>query len=553
VLWKKILIVSAAVIVILVMTVYVFLSFFDFNKLKPVISRAVKDATGRALTIAGDIDVRFGFTSTLSAEDISFQNAPWGSRPQLGTLKHLEVKVKLLPLILGKFKFTHLVITEPDIIFEINPAGKSNFEFETLGGFDYTTLPVLIFNDVNIENGYFTYRQGPADKTYTVRLDRINAVIPGLDKSIQLDFRGALEDIPLALKGTIGPILAWIDPGHPLPVDLKATAGSAFLNVKGEVRDPVNFKDFSLAITAGGPSTLEITGMAGVKDVPELGAFELEAQVADSAPKIYKISSFKIAFADIDADGSLELDLSQKIPRVKANLSSQQWDLRPLMATSEKKETGKSKPKKSDQKRDRVFSRTPWPLDAQKVLNADIKIRNKQVLLPNLALNDVMIDILLENGNLAVEPIKFVIGGSSADGQFKLNLQQEIPKLAVAVNIDQLDLAPMLDQLGYRDTLEGKMDVDLNLSGRGRSLADQMAGLNGEVTISMVDGRTESKHLEKLEKYLGTGVLRMLNPFERQDPYMQVNCFFNRIGIKDGLADCKLLLDTDQTSIIGAD
>jgi hypothetical protein len=198
-----------------------------------------------------------------------------------------------------------------------------------------------------------------------------------------------------------------------------------------------------------------------------------------------------------------------------------------------------------------VFSDAPLPLDVQKVLNADIKIRNKQVLLPNLALNDVMIDILLEDGILTVKPIKFIIGGSSADGRFKLNLQPEIPTLALVVNIDQLDLAPMLDQLGYQGTLEGKMDVDINLTGSGGSLAEQMAGLNGEVAISMVNGRTESKYLEKLQKYLGTDVLRMLNPFKNKDPYMQVNCFFNHIAIKDGLADCKLLLDTNQTTIIG--
>jgi uncharacterized protein involved in outer membrane biogenesis len=550
--WKKILLVSASVIVVLVVTVYVFLSFYDFNKFKPMIYRIIKDSTGRTLTIAGDINLSLGFTSTLSAEDISFQNAPWGSRPHLGTIKHLKVKVKLLPLILGKFKFTHLAITKPDILFEINRSGTSNFEFETPGGFDATTFPPLIFNAVNIENGHFTYRKGPADKTYTVKLDHLNAVIPGLDKSLQLDFKGVLEDIPLALRGAMGPILAWVDPGHPFPVDLKAEIGSTFFNVNGEVRDPVNFKDFALAITAGGPSTLEITKMAGVKDAPELGAFEFEARVADSAPKIYKISSFKIAFADIDADGSLELDLSQKIPWVKANVSSQQWDLRPLMASSDKKETAKSKPAKSDKKRDRVFSNTPWPIEAQKVLNADIKIRNKKVLLPNLALNDVTIDIFLENDNLELKPIKFIIGGSSAEGQFKLNLKQEVPTLAVAVKMDQLDLAPMLDQLGYQSTLEGKIDVDINLSGSGGSLADQMAGLNGEVTINMVDGRTERKHLEKLEKYLGTGELRMLNPFKRKDPYMKINCLFNHIGIKDGLAHCKLLLDTDQTSIVGA-
>jgi uncharacterized protein involved in outer membrane biogenesis len=61
--WKKILIAAALLIVVLVMAVCAFLSFYDFNKFKPMIAQAVKEATGRELTIAGDIDIglRTGF------------------------------------------------------------------------------------------------------------------------------------------------------------------------------------------------------------------------------------------------------------------------------------------------------------------------------------------------------------------------------------------------------------------------------------------------------------------------------------------------------------
>jgi hypothetical protein len=79
-----------------------------------------------------------------------------------------------------------------------------------------------------------------------------------------------------------------------------------------------------------------------------------------------------------------------------------------------------------------------------------------------------------------------------------------------------------------------------------------MAGLNGNIRTAMSNGRAASKYLELLEKYLGSGVLRMLNPFQEKRKYTPINCFVNQIEIKNGLADVKILLDTDRTSIFGA-
>src|SRR5210317_2119544 len=114
--WKKIVIAAALVFVVLILALYAFVEFYDFNKFKPLIAKAVKNATGRELNIKGDIDIDFGIRPTIVVEEVSFQNAAWSARPDLGRVKRLEVQMAVWPLILGKFDFAHLVLVEPDVI-----------------------------------------------------------------------------------------------------------------------------------------------------------------------------------------------------------------------------------------------------------------------------------------------------------------------------------------------------------------------------------------------------------------------------------------------------
>ena len=79
-----------------------------------------------------------------------------------------------------------------------------------------------------------------------------------------------------------------------------------------------------------------------------------------------------------------------------------------------------------------------------------------------------------------------------------------------------------------------------------------MAELNGDIRIAVKDGKAESKYLDLLGKYLGSGILTMINPFEAKRQYTPINCFVDTVIIDNGKADIKLLLDTDQTSIFGA-
>ena len=284
--WKKIAIVAALFIVVLVAALYAFVEFYDFNKFKPWIAKAVKDATGRELNIKGEIEIDFGIRPTIVVEDVSFQNATWSERPDLGRVKRLEVQIAVWPLLSGKFDFVHLVLVEPDVILEFDSTGTSNFSFDTTDSGQKTAEippPPLIFSDVLIEKGLFTYKDTKSEFSFSITIDRLKAEIPGFDKSLRLDFKGAFDDIPFTLKGMVGPIWAWVEPGYPLPVDMTVGAGGATAQIKGEVRDPTKLKNITLAIIAEGPSIAEITKLAGVNGVPELGAFKVKAGVTDAA------------------------------------------------------------------------------------------------------------------------------------------------------------------------------------------------------------------------------------------------------------------------------
>ena len=81
--WKWIVVGVCGFIVALIIAVYVILSTYNFNSLKPQITKAAKEATGRELTLGGDIHLKIGLTPALVMENVSFQNAPWGSRPDM--------------------------------------------------------------------------------------------------------------------------------------------------------------------------------------------------------------------------------------------------------------------------------------------------------------------------------------------------------------------------------------------------------------------------------------------------------------------------------------
>jgi uncharacterized protein involved in outer membrane biogenesis len=169
-------------VVLVTVSVYVILSRYDFNALKPHITKAVLEATGRELTIGGDIDLNIGFTPKLILTNIQFQNVSWGSRPAMVELNRFEVQVSLLPLIKGDIEIKRFILLEPDILIESDINGKSNLILKTPEKAiiddkekqsepeDAITLPDLTFDILEIIKGKITYRDSKTGNTLNVNL-----------------------------------------------------------------------------------------------------------------------------------------------------------------------------------------------------------------------------------------------------------------------------------------------------------------------------------------------------------------------------------------------
>ncbi len=459
--WKKILIAAVVLIVVLISAIYVFLAVYDFNRLKPLIAQALKDATGRELTIAGNIEIDPGIRPTIVVEDVSFQNAAWSTRPDLGRVKRLEVQMAVWPLMLGNFDFAHLVLIEPNVIVEFDRAGTSNFSFDTAkDGKDDTEIqpPPLIFNDVLIKKGLFTYQDAQSGFKFSITIDHLRAAIPGFDKSLKLDFKGAFDDIPFTLEGTVGPIWAWVAPGYPLPADFTVGAGGASAQVKGEVRDPTKLKNMTLAIAAEGSSVSEIAKLAGVNAVPELGAFKVKAGLTDSDGKL------AVEGLDIQV-GSEALAAISLSGTVKDLLAQQGVDLNFVARGNDAANLVK-------------FGLPPLP--------------SRQVFSVSGRISDSDVD------RYAVDNLKVVLGQDEINGRLDANLADTPPNLTADLTSEEFVLGPLklavkiegpIDKLALNklDLLIGSANLaEIKLSGAIKDLIG-MQGVNLDFGVQSND------------------------------------------------------------------
>jgi len=103
----------------------------DWNKAKPYISAGISKATGRQLSINGDLQVNLGWISRVRASQIEFENAQWSKQPQMAEVGFVDVQVDLWQL-LSKFRLVlpNVTVSQPKLILEKNAEGSSNWELD---------------------------------------------------------------------------------------------------------------------------------------------------------------------------------------------------------------------------------------------------------------------------------------------------------------------------------------------------------------------------------------------------------------------------------------
>ncbi len=107
---RKLLIGLVGLVVLVVGAALVVPSVIDWNSYKGEITARALEATGRKLTIAGDLDLTVLPAPRLSVRDARFANIKGGSAPDMVRLKSLDVRVRFWPLLRGKIEVDSITL-----------------------------------------------------------------------------------------------------------------------------------------------------------------------------------------------------------------------------------------------------------------------------------------------------------------------------------------------------------------------------------------------------------------------------------------------------------
>ncbi len=294
---------------------------FDPDSLKPRIIAAVKQSTGRDLTLQGRIRLGLSLQPTLTVQGVAFANPAGFSRPQMATLEQLDLKLALIPLLSHRVEIDRLVLVKPDIILETDAQGRPNWQFTPAGNPPASPSPSpspataadgqdgaatnISVADVRIENGTVTWRDDRAGRSAVLGVASLRASAPSPDANLDLSMSANYNGTPFTLAGEFGPLTRLQDreASAAWPVQARLEAVGARLTVDGTVAQPMEGHGYRMTLSANVPDMAALAPFMPGTKLPPLRDLSFAAQVADTGGALPELSGLTLHVGQSDLTG----------------------------------------------------------------------------------------------------------------------------------------------------------------------------------------------------------------------------------------------------------
>ena len=283
--WKWFLGICVVLIIVSIAAFYVFLATYDYNKIKPRISIMVKNATGRELNLAGELDLAIGFSPSLVVTDFALANASWGSQPQMITVQKLQVQVRLLPLLHRNVEVKNISLAGVEVLLETDPNGKGNWDFiagnikgKSAKSFKLSEIDI---DKIHIENLRFIFHKGKTGSKRQYTVTGFDAARSESEDELALGLKADYNSLPITLSGKIGRIRN-LFASQRFPLNLSGTFSNTTVKVDGAIDDLPNLNGIDLKLNASGQDLSEIGLIIG-QELPKTDQFELKGRLTGSS------------------------------------------------------------------------------------------------------------------------------------------------------------------------------------------------------------------------------------------------------------------------------
>jgi AsmA protein len=491
-------------VVLLVVAVLALPFLLPTSVYKEQIIEQTRLATGRTLTIDGDLNISIWPALGVEVQKVRFANVEGAATPDMATMDSLVVGAELWPLLAGALKVTEIRLVNPVINLEINKAGKGNWLFEPQGSApaagdqpaappppSQTSSADFSFRDVTLSGGVLTYRDQRDGTAQRVEAINANVKLPSLDEPMVFDGGLTWNKEAITIATTVANPRALSTGGKSA---LKAKIEGDVLNAAfdGEVdakTSAVNGKvDFATA------SARRLAAWAGVElpKVKGFGAMKLAGALeADGGRVAFKQT--KLSLDGMNGSGNLALDTTKARPYVKGDFTLDRLDLNPYMSAAggSGPAGGGGMPKWSD---------APIDFAALSLVDADFDFAMNALSVGGLKIGRSALGIALNAGKMRANLKQLALYGGNGTGVIALDGSGATPVIGLDLNVSGVQAAPFLTDLAGFNRLEGTGSIVAKVTAAGKSQRAWMKSMGGTARIKFVDGAIKGVNLAEIAR-----------------------------------------------------
>lgn len=501
---KWILIIGGGLTALVILALLIIPMVIDIQDYKPRIEKRIADATGRAVTLGGDLNLSLFPWAGLSFSDLHLGNPTGFAEKDLLVIADFDVKVKLFPLLFKDIQVKRFVLNGVKIILEKRKDGQAGWEgigqagepdvdtlkpaekqsTETSAG--SSPLKSLAVGEFRINNGSVVWLDHATGDRYEISDFNLDLKDVSLDKPILITLSTRIDDRPLSIQGSVGPVGSQPGKGT-IPVDfsLKALEQLA-INLAGTISDPAANPGFDLSIKIDPFSPRKLFAALG-RDFP------LQTTDPDVLNRISLTAGIKGTPKDIALSrGVLKLDDTElkffarakdfAKPDIAFDLAVDAIDLDRYMPPPTEKAAGVQKAE--------TVQAPPQKIDYAPLrkLVLDGSFQAGELKVANARIQDLKVKVTGQKGQFQLKPLAMTLYQGNVDTSGRVDVRHDTPKTDITLTVRGIQVGPLLRDVLKKDLLEGAMQAKVNLKFSGDVPEQIKKTLTGAGDLSFADG-----------------------------------------------------------------
>ncbi|WP_130907479.1 AsmA family protein [Pseudomonas sp. Sample_16] len=585
---RRILTWSLASLVVLLAVLVLIIVFFDWNRIKPPLNAKVSEELHRPFAINGNLAVIWrreldegGWRAWVPwphvvAEDLTLGNPDWSKTPQMASLKRVELRISPLALLGQRVVIPRIDLTEPNAKLQRLADGRANwvFKFDPKDPNAEPSPWVVDIGAIGFDKGHVTLDDQNLKTQLDLLIDPLGKPIPfsdivgdkaaknasqrgatPMDYAFGLKVKGQYHGQALAGQGKIGGLLALQDATRPFPLQAQAKIGDTSVELAGTLTDPMSLGALDLQLKLAGTSLGNLYPLTGVTlpDTPPYATDgHLIAKLHEPGGAVFRYEAFNGKIGESDIHGDLTYVAGQPRPKLSGSLLSNQLlfaDLAPLIGADS---NAKQKARGGDSKQpaDKVLPVEAFKTDRWRDMDADVEFTGKRIVhSEKLPFNDLYTHLVLTDGVLSLEPLRFGVAGGNLEAQIRLNGHTEPLEGRAKITARGFKLKQLFPTFEPMKTSFGELNGDADITGRGNSVAALLGSANGNLKMLINDGAISRELMELAGLNVGNYVVGKIFG----DKEVKINCAASDFDIKNGLATTRLFVFDTENAIIYID